>query len=188
MQNLGDAIQASSMNTWALEGPFRLVKVVGLAAEAYMRGQGKISGYFTQEKYLYGLTPAQIEQVLGLRPNELSPMARVYAFARLPKSDEVEFKLTAAFAGGKPFDDGQFDQIMQARADFRAGVDTHKRSWSETVQAYPPGSGMVPQWTFKAGQGVPVGNLIATITPQLPFPRPNGSIKPYTPHNRGPIR
>lgn len=188
MQNLGEAIHAGSMKHWSLEGPLRPVKVVGLAAEGYMRSQGRISGYFTQEKFIYGMTPAEIERALGLRPNELSPMARVYSFGRLPKPDEVDFRLTAAFADGKPFDDAQFDQIMQARANYRAGIDTHKRSWSDTLQAYPPGSGMVPQWTFKPGQGVPVGALIATITPQLPFPRPNGSVKPYTPHNRGRVR
>ncbi len=188
MQNFGEAIQASSMRTWALSGPFRLVKVVGPAAEEYMQRTGQIGGYFTQEKYLYGMSPAQIERTLGLRPNELSQMARVYAFSRLPTAAEIDFRLSAAQPDGKIFDQAQMDQILQARTDYANGVNLYNRSQVPTVQAYPPGSAMVPQWTFKRGMGVPVGGLIATVTPQFPFSRENGSVKPYTPHNRGPIR
>ncbi len=188
MQNLGDAIQASSMRTWALSGPLRLVKVVGLSAESYMLQTGKISGYFTQEKYLYGMGPAQIERTLGLRPNELSQMAKIYSFARLPMLDEVDFRLSAAQPDGKIFDHAQMDKIMKARADYAQGANLYDRSQVPTVQAYPPGSAMVPQWTFKRGMGVPIGGLIASVTAQFPFSRDNGSVKPYTPHNRGPIR
>lgn len=188
MQTFGEAIHESSMRSWSLTGPNRLVKVVGPSAENAMAGTGLISGYFTQEKYLYGMTPAQIERALGLRPLELSQLARVFAFARLPHPDEVEFRLSAALPDGKPLDDAGFAQIQQARQDFREGVGLFHRSQVPTLQAYPPGSAMVPQWTFKRGCGVPNGGLVATVTPQLPFPRASGSVKPYTPHNRGPIR
>lgn len=188
MQTLGDAMQASSMRTWSLTGSTRLVKVVGPAAEEYMLNTGRITGYFTQEKYIYGMTAAQIERTLGLRGHELSQLARVYTFSRLPTMSEVDFRLSAAFPDGKAFEQKQLDELMAARKNYAAGSDLYKRSQVPTVQAYPPGSAMVPQWTFKKDMGVPIGHLIATVTPVFPFPRDNGSIKPYTPHNRGPIR
>jgi hypothetical protein len=188
VQNFQDAIHASSMRSWSLTGPMRLVKVVGPAAEDYMLKTGLISGYFTQEKYLYGMSPAQIERALGLRPMELSQLARIYAFARLPTTSEVDFRLSAALPDGKPFEQQQMDALLAARLNYASGSNLYARSQVPTVQAYPPGSAMVPQWTFHKGMGVPIGGLIASVTPVFPFPRESGSIKPYTPHNRGPIR
>ena len=113
-------------------------------------------------------------------------MCRIYSLARLPTAREVEFKFSAAFPDGRPAGDQQHMQIMQAREDFAAGKNLYQRSQVPTVQAYLPGSAMVPQW--KLIMEIQAGGLIASVTDQFAFPRDSGSIKPYTPHNRGPIR
>lgn len=186
MQSFLDAALQSSMQFWSLSGPNRLVKVMGPDAERHMLLTGMIGGYVTQEKYLYGMAAYQIERALGLRSGELSQLCRVYSLARLPTAREVEFKFSAAFPDGRPLGDKEHGQIMQAREDFAAGKDLYRRSQVPTVQAYPPGSAMVPQW--KLVVAIQVGGLIASVTNQFAFPRDSGSIKPYTPHNRGPIR
>lgn len=186
MQNFLDAALHSSMQFWSMSGPNRLVKVMGPDAERYMLQTGRIRGYVTQEKYLYGMAAHQIERALGLRPRELSQLCRIYSLARLPTAREVEFKFSAAFPDGRPAGDQQHMQIMQAREDFAAGKNLYQRSQVPTVQAYLPGSAMVPQW--KLIMEIQAGGLIASVTDQFAFPRDSGSIKPYTPHNRGPIR
>lgn len=188
MANLGDQAKLASMRFWSLHGPNRIVKVMGLSADNYMRSSGKtISGYVTQEKYLYGMTNDQIERHLGLRTNELRPMARIYALQRLPTADEVEFKFSAAFPDGKPVDDqAAFDaDLAQSRDNLAAGKNLYNRSMTPAGQFYPPGSGMIPQWKLIAP--VPSGQLIATVTDQFAFPRANGSVKPFTPHNKGTV-
>ncbi|PTX57678.1 hypothetical protein C8N43_2349 [Litoreibacter ponti] len=194
--NVGEGIKASSMKHWSLTGPSRLVKVFSISARNFMGSEKNsnkdhISGYVTEERYLWGLTATEIEMKLGLRPFELRPLVYVYALARLPSSDEVEFKFSAGFPDGKPVGQGAdkdafHKDMMQARKDYADGKNTHgpqARSMTPVVQLYGPGSFKIPQWKLIAP--VPVGRQIATVSPTIAFPRPNGSVKPYTPHNRG---
>lgn len=189
--NIADAAKINSMKHWELDGPNRIVKVVSPTRQKDIINYGSALGYVTQEKYLYGKGSTQIESILGLRPGELAVMCYVYALERLPLPNEVEFKFSCAFPDGEPFEAAQASKMMQARADFANGVDLYgeiskNTSMTPVAQHYPPGSGMVPQWTLTSP--VPVQSLIATVTPILVFPRPNGSIQPYSPHNRGEIR
>jgi hypothetical protein len=184
--NVGELIKHGSMRYWTLEGPNRLVKVVSPTADQAVRQYGSALGYVTQEKYLYGKVANEIERILGLRPHELRQMAHIYALERLPTADEVEFRLNCAFPDGQVFDTAGVNQMMAARQAYSDHRDVYERSMTPVTQFYQPGSGMVPQWQLTAP--VPVKSRIATVTDVFPFPRANGSIKPYTPHNRGPIR
>lgn len=191
--NLGEGAKASSMKNWSLTGRSRLVKVFGISARNFMGSESNpdkdhVRGYVTEERYLWGLNATEIETKLGLRPFELRPLAYVYSLERLPTSDEVEFKFSAGFPDGKPVGRGKDKEefhkdMMKAREDYAANKNTVTRSMTPVVQLYGPGSFRIPQWKLTAP--VPVGKLIATVSPTLAFPRENGSVKPYTPHNNG---
>ena len=198
MQTLGEAIQASSTRNLSLSGPNRLVKVLGCYAEDFMRGVGHgtenetpdhLTGYVTVEKALYGLSSDAIERVLGLRSGELRPFAYVYSLARLPEPHEIEYKLSAAFPDGEAADystpGSAAGAALEAAREAYAQQDssTLRRSYVPVVQHYGPGAAAIPQWRLT--KPIPVGQLIAQVSPVIPFPRSNGSIKPWTPHNRG---
>lgn len=176
----------NTARSWKTEGKDRLVKICGIAAAQSVRKYNSVIGYVTQEKYLYGKTAAEIEKLLGLRIFELRNIAYIFSLARLPRLGEFEYKFATSFPDGRVFEGAHFDELMDARADYLAGRNLTERSLTPVVQHYPPGSSMIPQW--KITEPVPLGGLIATVTVSCPFPRDNGSIKPYTPHNRGPIR
>lgn len=187
------------MKHWSLTGREQLVKVVNASGRDYIMNNKAadrtLGGYITKKRYLWGLNNRQIERVLGLRPHELNDAAYVFGLARLPTSDEVDFHFSAAFPDGKsPFADGgglspdYTNTKAKAEAEFAAGRGSTKRSYWPVVDFYPMGSGMVPQWKVRKDVKIPVSRLLAVVTRYRPFPRENGSIKPYTPHNKGPIR
>lgn len=184
--NFGAAINASAMRNWTLTGGDRIVKVVSATSAMTVEKYGTAMGYVTQEKYLFGKNSNEIERILGVRPYEFGVLCYVYALDRLPTAEEVEFKFSTAFPDGKPFERKGLDQMKAARNDYANGKNLYDRSMTPVAQYYPPGSSMVPQW--KLIKPVPIRHKIATVTPNLVFPRANGSTKPYTPHNRGPIK
>lgn len=188
MPTLGELMLHGSMRNWSLRPGARLVKVLSPSALLHAGDPPMLSGYITQEKYLYGQTSTGIERILGLRPGELAQMVHVYALSRLPTPAEVDFRLSAAWPDGGHFDAAALAAHLKAREEYRQGLNLHQRSMVPVVQSYPPGSGMVPQWCLKKGVAIAASGKIATATAQFPFPRANGSIKPYAPHNRGPIR
>lgn len=191
--SIEELAKASSMRRWRLTGKDRLVKVCShsAAGEIARRSTASgappaVSGYVTQEKYLYGKTAPEIEALLGLRPGELAAGCQIMALFRLPLAGEVDFKLSAAFPDGGAWDEGKIEQMMKARKDFAEGRNLFQRSATPVAQYYPPGSAMVPQWRLRAP--VPTAGVIGIATRVLPFTRANGSIQPYSPHNRGPVR
>lgn len=197
MATLGELAKQSSMAHWSLSGRQQLVKVVSAAGYDYVTGAAgnTTGGYVTEIRYLWGQNNRQIEAILGLREFELKHVAYVFGLARLPQPDEVEFHLSAAFPGGEsPYAAGggltAAYQAGKTKADrdFAAGRGTTDRSYWPVKDFYPMGSGMVPQWKINPGVAIPVTGLIAAVTQTAPFPRENGSTKPYTPHNRGAIR
>ncbi|HET7410661.1 MAG TPA: hypothetical protein VFJ13_10720 [Paracoccaceae bacterium] len=184
--NLMEMATASSMRGWKADGKDRLVKVCGPAGAQATEKYKSVMGYVTQEKYIYGKTSREIETLLGLRPFELRTIAYVFSLARLPRLGEFEYKFSLAFPDGQVFGEPQFDRMLEAREDYLEGRNLTDRSFTPVAQYYPPGSGMIPQWKIK--EPVPLGELLATVTEVFPFARDNGSLKPYTPHNRHPIR
>jgi hypothetical protein len=199
MPNLGEMMKASSMAHWSLTGRQQLVKVVNKSMYNQIMGEEKpdryTGGYITEKRYLWGLNNRQIEQFLGLREYELKHVAFVFGLSRLPTSDEIDFRFSAAFPNGEsPFvGDGTLsldytNSKTKAETEFAAGKGSTKNSDWPVVDFYPMGSAMVPQWQVREKVRIPVCGLLATVTENQPFPRANGSIKPYTPHNKGPIR
>ncbi|PKQ12979.1 MAG: hypothetical protein CVT70_06000 [Alphaproteobacteria bacterium HGW-Alphaproteobacteria-1] len=182
-----EIVNESSSRSWSLAPGNRLVKVVGPPRSADSGELKSVTGYFTQEKYLFGLSCTEIERVLGLRPNELAYYANVYSFAWLPKSGEFEYKMSAAFPGGEVFDESKKKDFFDKRAAHLETKGRYKGAYDADYDAYPPGSDMVPQWTLKAGVSIPVGAFICSVTRVTPFPRSNGSVERYKPHNRVPI-
>lgn len=87
-----------AIQSWKLEGPDALVKVVpaGASGEA-------VTGYVTQLKYIAGRTPAEMEQVLGLKPGMLKDGASITAPTRLPTAAEFNLRGYTQLPGGKPF-------------------------------------------------------------------------------------
>lgn len=198
MATFGELAKQSSMQHWSLSGRQQLVKVVSAAGYEHMGSKPPedqlVGGYITEKRYLWGLTNRQIEKVLGLRPFELKHVAFVFGLSRLPTADEVDFRLSAAFPDGKsPYDedgklaDSYTQGLKKAQADFQAGKGTTDRSNWPVVDFYPMGSGQVPQWKIRPNVRIPTSGLMAIVTDAKPFPRENGSTKPYTPHNRGSI-
>lgn len=185
MGNFWQAVDASSMETWRIDGPNGLIKVIAATRERDVLTSRQLSGYFTQQKYLYGKTLPQIERMLGLRPRELGTLAHVYGFARLPKFGEFRFRLSAAMPDGKQWQDADFAQFLQARADYAEGRNLYQRSANPTVQAYPPGAAGLPQWQLVVP--VPLGKRIGSVTEVFAFPRDNGSLQEYRPYNRAPV-
>ena len=190
MGKLIEMAVASHVASWSLTGCNRPVKVLGVSARNYANtsssdGNPSLGGFFTLEKYLWGRNTAQIEALLGLRPNELKPFCHIYGFNRLPKAGEIEFKFSAAWPDGKVMDDKGFENILKARQDFSKGKNLYSRAIQPVAQYYPPGSSMIPQWELKSK--IPA-KRISVITDTAPFARANGSVQVYRPHNKNPIR
>ena len=85
----------------------------------------KARGYITEERFLFGKTPDQMERLLGLLPFQLRGGAKLYRLSHLPKKDEFECKGYTHLPGGQPFE-----------------FDLHQ--W-QMGSLYPPGGG-APQY------------------------------------------
>lgn len=103
-----------------------LVKVV--SAE---RGPSAgVGGYITNEKFIAGRTPAEMERILGLKRGELGDGAHVMRLNRLPTSEEFELRGYTNTPDGKTYVEGVSNPD------------------------YPPGLG-APQWQLKRGVQIP---------------------------------
>ena len=108
------------------------------------------------------MTTAQIEKALGLRPQELSQMARIYSFARLPVFEEVDFRLSAAQPDGKIFDDAQMDAILKVVASCICGSDLWPYRGADAT-AEPTPMGHEYGGIGEAGGGKALGTQAAGI-------------------------
>lgn len=144
---------------WTLSGPNRLVKVVRPGALMNTPPTARAVGYVTQEKYLLGLTPAEIERRLGLPPFHLFRGCRVFRLARLPQASEYTDELSAAEPDGLAFD---VSQAWEARARF-----VTEPTLTE-VPYYPPGDPVVPQW--RVSIAIPLVHII-DLPPLFHYPR-----------------
>lgn len=123
-----EVYDATRRETWTLNGPNQVVKVVksGGASAA------TLGGYITVGKFLLNKTPAQIEAALGLPRGYLANGARIYRFTRLPQVSEYDYELTAKFPDGLAYNPAYSDP------------------------SYPPGSHSIHQWKIKSGVQIPV--------------------------------
>jgi hypothetical protein len=59
-----------------------------------------VTGYFTIERNIVGLTPHDMESKLGLRPGRLTPGARVLVLVRQPSVGQFVFAGSTVYPGG----------------------------------------------------------------------------------------
>jgi len=114
------------IDSWSKGGSNRLVKVVpGKNGAKYLDG-GSIRGYVTQEKFIVGRTPEEIERILGLKNGTLKEGADVIWIDEIPKADQFDFVVPQGRPPGTP-----------------AGYSN-----VPGLPDYPPGLG-APQWILK---------------------------------------
>jgi hypothetical protein len=80
-------------------GANQLVKVLPLSDGV----PPAVSGYVTQEKFLAGRTPSEIESMLGLPFGSLRDGCRVFRLHRQPGPSEVVYELTTKYPDGLAF-------------------------------------------------------------------------------------
>lgn len=88
--------EAKRLEPFVQGGLSRLVKVIP-AGEQIPR---MVTGYVTQEKFLLGLTPIEIERALGLPLGSLRSGCRVLALQRQPGPSQVVYELTTKYPDG----------------------------------------------------------------------------------------
>lgn len=98
-------------NKGGLESPVRVTPTQPIDSQS-------VRGYITQEKFIKGKTPQEMEKILGLESGKLENGATIYRLTETPKADQFTPKGYSQTPGGRPYESGG---------------------------KYPPGEG-VPQW------------------------------------------
>jgi hypothetical protein len=104
-------------------GVNRLVKVLPLRGPL----PTTIGGFVTQERFLLGLTPQQIEEALGLERKSLLPGCRVFRLTRPPGPSEVEYELTTKYPDG-------IAHTSMSSDKYPASNKNHIHQWRLTTQ------------------------------------------------------
>lgn len=163
-QEIREALRRPDPSTaWSLEGPNRLVKVVEMERVINCPPIARLRGYVTQERYLFGKTPRDIEIALGLKPNILLRGCRVFRLRKLPGSKEYTDEGTADLPGGMAF---IAEDAFEAEAKFEK---ENQKSYDRSLYArgyYPPGSSLIPQWNVTIE--IPV-SLILDLLPMFRY-------------------
>lgn len=162
MATVEELLKRNAMRIWTLTGPNALVKVVEVPRAVRVKGEGKLFGYFTQAKYIDGLSSNQIQRDLGLPPGSGELGMWVFWFSRLPLYEEFDQRYFACFPGGKPWTEAEYEKFNQARKDYLTKPDAFTGS-------YPPGSPDIPQWEIKKGLTIKTGGMIRSVTSFQPF-------------------
>lgn len=107
-----------------------------------------ITGHFTIESNILGLTPREMELRLGFRPGRLTPGARVLILLREPTAGEFEPRGSSFFPAAKGL-----DQSGLKRTVFRPGAWLGQRLVKiepdlphTGFEWYPRSSSPVEQW------------------------------------------
>ena len=94
-REMRDAVRLES---FSLGGQNRLVKVIAIPTGG--RVPPTVAGFVTQERFLLGKTPAQIEEALGVRANSLVSGCMVLALQSVPGPSQIDYELTTNFPDG----------------------------------------------------------------------------------------
>ena len=123
-------------------GNSRLVKVLSIRD-----GIPKtVRGFVTQERFILGLTPREIEQALGLKVDSLLLGCRVFKLAKPPGPSQVVYELTTKYP------DGLACTVMSDRA-------------------YPPSDKLyIHQWRLLAEMPAILLQQLAVNTPYIALP------------------
>jgi len=127
-----DRLSDMAIGVWKRSGMDTLLKV---APRGTKPDHGRPIGYCTTLKYVLGRTPAQMEDLVGLKSgSKLAHGAEVFTVAPLPTRGQFKLRGYTQCPGGVPTND--------------PGYVSHP--------LYPPGAG-VPQWDL---DGVPQSQLV----------------------------
>jgi hypothetical protein len=149
----------SATVAWSLNGPNRLVKVTRPSAIMNRANRARAVGYVTQEKFLFGKTPIDIERALGLPPLCFTRGCRIFRLERLPRRGEYNDELTAVYPGGLAFNPAD---ALEGRERYLNDRSLHE------VPYYPPGDARIPQWDVTVS--IPLVHLI-DLAPTVSYPR-----------------
>ncbi|MFL5298292.1 MAG: hypothetical protein ACJ798_18085 [Phenylobacterium sp.] len=162
MANFADLAKESSMLGWSLTGDGALIKVVSMHFATGATPPASITGYFTQVKFIRGMTSLEIERDLGLQPQSLLGGAVIIYATRLPRFGEFDYRLSAALPNGRiwtPEMHEQFDRERKAYTGMRG----------DTVRYYPPGKTKILQWEMRPGCSLPISKLRSYATGTIPY-------------------
>ena len=134
---------ATRRESWKLQGPGRLVKVVN-AGDI----RTEVRRYITTGSSLLGKTGSEIRKSLGLNTADSDKSLRIYKLRRFPHLEEYEYDLTTKYPDGLSFN-----------------------PQTEEAGKYPEGSDKVHQWYLKKGVVVPVlpEYLDLKLTERFPY-------------------
>src|SRR5215471_20008553 len=94
-REMRDAVR---LEPFALSGLNRLVKVIAIPADGDI--PSTVSGYVTQERFILGKTPMQIQKALGVEVGSLVPGCIVLALQTVPGPSQIDYELTTNLPGG----------------------------------------------------------------------------------------
>lgn len=94
-REMRDAVR---LEPFVLGGQNRLVKVIAIPVDG--RVPPTVAGFVTQERFLLGKTPAQIEEALGVKVNSLVSGCLVLALQSVPGPSQIEYELTTNLPDG----------------------------------------------------------------------------------------
>ena len=130
-------LKRNAIAYWQQSARNRPVKVTSFSRAPMFWSEG----YITCHKFIAGRSLVEAEQILGLRPGELSSGAYLYEFLRLPTADEFDTRGYTQTPDGQPWHAGS---------------------------AYPAGLGAA-QWEIRRNTHVPT-RLVAAIQPGQTVP------------------
>jgi hypothetical protein len=143
-----------------------------------------VSGWITQEKYILGSTPAEMEDLLGVPSGYFSHGAVVWALQRLPHPNEFELGGFTHWPGGRPRGVQPDTSIPSTPAFVSKHKGFARDSWSLTGPDRLVK--VVPNWapahvdTWPVGKGVKQWKILTEI-PAFESMR-LGANQPYLPY------
>jgi hypothetical protein len=161
----------NSLAVFELASDNEPVKFVNGAGLMHLRRTGwKAGGYFTLAKWLYGASPSELEERLGLRGGEFGHVAYALVFERLPRLHEFDYRLTAAYPRGE-YRSRADDARMAAKSVADGRVSEH--SPTTAGHYYPRGDGIIHQWQLRFP--IVLAPYVRTVTASSPFARRDNS-------------
>ena len=141
----------NSQDCW----PVKVMSLVRLAS--LQRDYGvvsQVSGYITVRRAVFGRSPMEMADILGLHPSEFVSGVSIWKLNVLPADDQFELRSYTNQPGGRPFDGVVVRQPGRARPYF---YENGRES------QYPPGL-MVEQWELT--QRVPATEIQKVLPSQ----------------------
>ncbi|HYM04828.1 MAG TPA: hypothetical protein VET85_17885, partial [Stellaceae bacterium] len=82
----------------------RLVKVTEAGRTILTKnGKPQCTGYFTEEKWVFGKTPAELERQLGMAEGDYRAGVKIWHITTLPRIDQFDIRAYTHLPDGKPY-------------------------------------------------------------------------------------